>query len=136
MPNGGRQLQFVLIGDGIQITYTQVTGLEHSSQTLSYQGPDGNRSFSGDQVSSEKSRLGTLLTVVLFPVSPETRDASTVTLSLLLPGIELMETNKQPIMTVAIRMTTPPGFPPPQPGTQQTYQVYNLEGTVTLSLLP
>jgi len=48
MPNGGRQLQFVLIGDGILITYTQVTGLEHSSQTLSYQGPDGNRSFSGD----------------------------------------------------------------------------------------
>jgi len=149
MPNGGNELQYNLTGDGIQITYNQVTGLEHSTQTFSYQGPDGNRSFTGNDIHLEQSQLGTLLTVNLGTI----HGLEEIQLTLIVPQVDLggrsdgpevgkpMTENSQSVSTLLIRRSTvyPPAVPPegvPMPRPIRRYQAYNLQGTAKLSIHP
>ena len=145
MPNGGNELQYNLTGDGIQITYSQFTGLEHSSQTFSYQGPDGNRSFTGNDIHLEQSLLGTLLTVKLGLI----HTLEEIQLTLIVPHVDLggisggpmagkLTTEpSQSVETLLIRRSTlypqaasPEGVPTPSP--IQRYYAYNLQGTAKL----
>ena len=128
MPNGGNELQYNLTGDGIHITYSQVTGLEHSTQTFSYQGPDGNHSFSGNALRFQTSEMGSLLSVTLHINQGRGEE---IKLTLLLPGVR-RAFGKVPISTLAIRTSS---FDPTNgPSEQvQSYQVYHLEGTDSLN---
>ena len=149
MPNGGNELQYNLTGDGIHITYSQVTGLEHSTQTFSYQGPDGNRSFTGNDIHLEQSQLGTLLTVNLGTI----HGLEEIQVTLIVPQVDLggrsdgpqagkpMTENSQSVETLLIRRSTvyPPAVPPegvPMPHPIRRYQAYNLQGTAKLSIHP
>ena len=148
MPNGGNELQYNLTGDGIHITYSQVTGLEHSTQTFSYQGPDGNRSFTGNDIHLEQSQLGTLLTVNPGVI----HGLEEIQLTLIVPQVDLggisgpevgklTTEHSQSVETLLIRRSTvyPPAVPPegvPMPHPIRRYQAYNLQGTAKLSIHP
>ena len=149
MPNGGNEIQFNLTGDGIQITYSQVTGLEHSTQTFSYQGPDGNRSFTGNDIHLEQSQLGTLLIVNLGTI----HGLEEIQLTLIVPQVDLggrsdgpeagkpITENSEPVATLLIRRSTvyPPAAPSegvPTPSPIRRYQAYNLDGTAKLIIHP
>src|SRR6266567_2547893 len=141
-PGDGDQRRYDLAGDGwqIQITYTHITWpIDRPIQSsLSYQGPEGNGSFSEDDIRSLDSEPGTLLTVTL-PNNKETLQPVKTTLSVFLPVVHPTGSPEWSanLKTLAI-VTTSIGLPtdPSPKGQAQTYQVYELEGTLTYSLLP
>ena len=140
-PGDGDQTRYGLAGEGwqIQITSTRITWpiILPTTLSLSYQGPDGNGTFSGDDIRSQTSEIGTLLTVTL-PNNKETLREEKITLSVLLPDVHPTGSPEWTanIKTVAILTTSiviTPGTSPT--GQTQTYQVYELEGTLTYNLL-
>ncbi len=141
-PGDGDQRRYDLAGDGwqIQITYTHITWpIDRPIQSsLSYQGPEGNGSFSEDDIRSLDSEPGTLLTVTL-PNNKDTLQPVKTTLSVFLPVVHPTGSPEWSanLKTLAI-VTTSIGLPtdPSPKGQAQTYQVYELEGTLTYSLLP
>src|SRR5258708_26021524 len=65
-PGGGYERIYELAGDGVQIAYR----LEDipdvgTRQSLSYQGPDGNLTFTDTNLRFQTSEMGTLLSVTL-----------------------------------------------------------------------
>lgn len=112
-----------LSGEGIQITYTPSNN--NGQAELDYQDVQGSRTFIGDRVRSEKSSIGTLITVLLAGVA----DGNVVTLTLLVPNINMAGKDQQSFETLAIVTTNRSSFTGPPPGADQTYQVYNLQGT-------
>ena len=128
-PGGGYERQYVLTGDGLQITCSQVSMPEAvTTESLSYQGPDGNHSFSGNALRFQTSEMGSLLSVTLHINQGRGEE---IKLTLLLPGVR-RAFGKVPISTLAIRTSS---FDPTNgPSEQvQSYQVYHLEGTDSLN---
>jgi hypothetical protein len=66
---------------------------------LDYKGPEGNFTFSRDQVASQDSPLGLLITVVL----ERSIDAGALTFTLALPPVNMAGKKKQTFDTVAIK---------------------------------
>jgi hypothetical protein len=135
---GENKLEYSLAGDGAHITYAQVTTDDNGptqSQSLSYQGPDGQGSWSGNAIRFQGSELGTLLTVTLQVIQATMEETI---LTLLLPDVEpKLGPAPEPIQTLAIRTRRiDPTIGPPATGQVQTYQVYHLEGTRTFSMFP
>lgn len=138
-PGDGDQRRYDLAGDGwqIQITYTHIKWpLDRTILLLSYQGPGGNGTVSGDAIRSQTSELGTLLTVTLQIIQVTGEE---IKLTILLPAVNptgspewSANIKTLAIVTKSIGMTTGPS----PTGQVQTYQVYELEGTVTYTLLP
>ena len=119
---------YQLAGDEIQITYT--VSNSNGQPQLDYQDAQGSRTFTGNQVRSEQSPLGTLVTVFLV----QTVDTGSTTLTLAVPGVNLGTTTEQPIETFAVvtsnlfsilEMHTP--------RQTQVYQVCSLQGTAGLA---
>src|SRR5437588_9737461 len=141
-PGDGDPRRYDLAGDGwhIQITSTRITWpiIRPIQSSLSYQGPEGNGSFSEDDIRSLDSELGTLLTVTL-PNTKDTLQPVKTTLSVFLPVVHPTGSPEwsADLKTLAI-VTTSIGLPtdPAPKGQAQTYQVYELEGTLTHTLLP
>jgi hypothetical protein len=77
---------YQLAGDGIQITYT-VSNTNGEAQ-FDYQDAQGSRTFTGNQVNTGQSPLGTLVTVFLL----QTIDSGSTTLTLVVPGVNLGDT--------------------------------------------
>jgi hypothetical protein len=124
LPGRGFEQDYILAGDGIQITYRHISMLDAPPiQELSYQGPDGNRTFTGNILHFQMSELGTLLTVTLQSIQEVTGEV--IKLTLLLPDLHLVSGDgTAPIQTLAIRTSSlDPSKGPP-------YQVYHLQGTV------
>ena len=117
--------QYQLTGDGLQITYTP--GNDNNEQPqLGYQGSHGNLTFTANDIRSEETVPGTLITIFLV----RTVDTGSVTLTLLLPGVNLAGTTEQPIQTIAIETQNLFSILDRNKARQtQTYQVYNLQGT-------
>ena len=116
--------QYQLTGDGLQITYTP--GNDNGQPQLGYQGSHGNLTFTANDIRSEETVLGTLITIFLV----RTVDTGSVTLTLLLPGVNLAGTTEQPIQTIAIETQNLFSILDRNKARQtQTYQVYNLQGT-------
>jgi hypothetical protein len=140
-PGDGDQRRYDLAGDGwqIQITSTHIKWpIDITTLSLSYQGPDGNGTFTGDAIRSQTSEIGTLLTVTL-PNNKETLREEKTTLTVLLPDVQPTGSPEWSanIKTVALLTTSivvTPGTSPT--GQTQTYQVYELEGTLTFTILP
>jgi hypothetical protein len=135
-PLGGEtERRYELAGDGLQITYRQVTIPDNgTSQSLSYRDPDGNnRTFGGNEIHSQTSELGTLLTVTLQIILATNEETK---LTLLLPGVHPPLANV-PIKTLAIlTRSIYPTIGPPIEGQLPTYQVYNLQGTAKTIFYP
>lgn len=116
---------FQLKGEKIQINY-QSTGFVGAAQ-LTYTDDQGSRTFSGDEVRSQESEIGLMVSVTL-QLNP---DSQIVILSLLVPSIKLGEQPAK-IKTLAIKTTKRSGFLALQPGALQSYSTIPLEGTASL----
>ena len=90
------------------------------------QGP-ATRTFSGNQISSKESDIGTLVTVTL-EIIPD--DKSTL-FTLLIPTINVTGTNEVPFETLAIYTTVRDSIIGPKGvrGAVESYQCVQLEGT-------
>ena len=140
-PGDGDQTRYDLTGDGWQIQFISTHikwPIDITTLSLSYQGPDGNGTFSGDAIRSQTSEIGTLLTVTL-PNNKETLREEKITLTVLLPDVHptgspewTANIKTVAILTTSIGMTTDPS----STGQVQSYQVYELEGTLTFTILP
>ena len=115
--------QYQLMSNEIQITYTLSN--DNGQPELSYQGTHGSLTFTGNDIRTEETLLGTLITVFLV----RTVDTGSVTLTLLLPGVNLAGTAEQPIETIAIETHNLFSVLDRNKARQtRTYQVYNLQG--------
>ena len=137
-PGSGDQRRYDLAGDGwqIQITITHITWpLDRTFLSLRYQGPGGNGTVTGDAIRSQTSELGTLLTVtlqIILATGEETK------LTLLLPDVHptgppewTANIETLAILTTSLDLTAGPSTK----GQTQTYQVFQLEGTLTFTPL-
>ena len=113
---------FELRDEDTEITFatSSVTG----PLRFSYAGPQGERSFSGEEIELLDTTFGSEVTVT-FESLPEFR---TLTLTVVLPGVRLMPGGDAYFETFAVLTTTATtgaGFPP---GATQTYALLGLEG--------
>jgi hypothetical protein len=123
--------QYVLHGIGhknkaVSIIYstTSITG----KPIFNYKDPRGTHSFTGDEIRTKKTEIGTMVTVTLESIP----DFRVTTLTLLLPAINLDGT-AQDFKTIAIRTTskTTIGGPRLVKGSLQSYEVIDLKGTAS-----
>lgn len=114
---------FELQGYDIQITFstTSITG----QPQFSYQDPAENRSFSGDEIVSEETALGQMVTVQL---KNNAADEGLESVTLLIPVIQLGEAQSVPIQTLAI-LSRQAVFVAPGSGQLQQYDPVYLVGT-------
>ena len=119
--------RFVLRGEGLEITYDEITFA--GSPQLTYQVVQGvhSRTFSGNELSSKESDIGTLVTVTLEAIPDDKRTLFT----LLIPTINVTETNEVPFETLAIYTTVRDSIIGPKGvrGAVESYQCVQLEGT-------
>jgi hypothetical protein len=119
---------FELAGEYTQITYstTSITG----QPQLHYQDQQRDVNVTGDDIRSLETEIGTLVTVTLEVIP----DLHTLTLTLLVPQINLNDGNESPLSTLAILTThrTSIGGPGLVEGQLQTYEAVALEGTASL----
>ena len=123
--------QFTFTGDRTRISYETQTPIPNQGPLVQYQGPEGDDTFTGDQVTCLDSALGTLLTVVLRPNA----DAGAINITVLVPeafGV----TRNSPVTfgTIAIK-TTSRGFIN-TPGVELTYDVLPLVGRASQVFRP
>ena len=118
---------FVLRGEGLEITYDEITFA--GPPQLTYQVVQGvdSRTFSGNELSSRESDIGTLVTVTLEAIPDDKRTLFT----LLIPTINVTETNEVPFETLAIYTTVRDSIIGPKGvrGAVESYQCVQLEGT-------
>ena len=119
--------RFVLTGEGLEITYDETTFA--GPPQLTYQVLQGvsSRTFSGNELSSKQSDIGTLVTVTLEVIPDDKRTLFT----LLIPTINVTETNEVPFETLAIYTTVRDSIIGPKGvrGAVESYQCVQLEGT-------
>jgi hypothetical protein len=90
----------------------------------------GGRTFTGNQINSERSPLGTLVTAFLL----QTVDMGSTTLTLVVPGVNLQNTTEQPIETFAVVTTNLFGIlEMHKPRQTLVYHVYPLRGMAGLT---
>ena len=116
---------FELKGHDLHLTYstTTMTG----QPEFGYQGPLGSHTVTGTSIRRQESELGTLVSVTLVP----SVDASSVTLTLLLPSINLGGQPEQSFKTLAIQATHA-GPDTVQVGARESYEVFHMHGTARL----
>lgn len=119
---------FELTGEYTQITYstTSFTG----QPQFHYQDQQREVNVTGDDIRPLETEIGTQVTVTLEVIS----DLHTLTVTLLVPQINLDGGNESPLSTLAILTTdrTSIGGPGLVEGQLQTYEAVALEGTARL----
>jgi hypothetical protein len=117
---------FELGGGSIHVTFSSTSVL--GGPILSYRDPQRSLSFQGEDIASEETPLGELITVTLEAIA----DARTVTFTLILPIVTVMSQSagtqiRVPgVTTTDLTTRTTTG---PQLGPQKLYEVVNLQGT-------
>jgi len=89
--------------------------------TLSYNGPEGQLSFSGSQIALADTPMGTLVSVVL-----KQSDAGTTTFSLFLPPVNVVTGSSQSFNTYAVK--TSADNSPVSIGSPLAYDVHPYKG--------
>lgn len=115
--------------EGVRVTYGI---LRARGEFLDYKDSERDLSFSAreGEIGTLESQIGGMLTVALNRKEANA-DADLITLTLLLPRIDL-EGRREEFETVAIETTHLSGFRPrPAGGPQQRYRVLSLEGTAS-----
>ena len=113
---------FELSCDGTTVTYS--TSSFAGPPQFSYSGPEGTLSFSGDQIQTQGTALGTEVTVTLESVA----DLHTITFTLLLPSFRLDENGEAQFDTLAIKTTNHTTIAGPPVGPGQSYEAVALHG--------
>jgi hypothetical protein len=109
----------------IRLTYA--TSSFTGAPQLTYGGSDGKDVFTGDEIETRETALGTEVTVTL----EEVPDVRVVTLTFVVPEVRARSGAIKPLETIAIRTTTATvinGKPP----VAQTYRVIALHGAARL----
>ena len=121
---------YELQGGNLRVTYstTSITG----KPIFSFQQGRKTLSFTGNDIQTVKTSIGTLVTVTIEAVA----DLKTVTFSLLLPAVNLQQKKKVNIKTIGILTTskTSIGGPKLVAGALQTYKVVALRGSASAVL--
>ncbi len=121
---------FELQGNHTSITYSATS--QTGEAQLIYKDRVRSRNFSGQDIHSLDTEIGTLITVVLDAVP----DAETLTLTLLLPNINLSGgNNSSKVQTEAILTTHKDNIGGPNflvLGQVETYKTLRLQGTASL----
>jgi hypothetical protein len=115
---------YMLHGQGLRVTYstTSFGGKPH----FDYHDSHTTRSFVGDEIRTEKTEIGTLVSVTILL----TVDSGSTSFGLLVPTVNLGTANSAPIHTIGI--TTRHKFSIPQSlnlGQTELYVVAQLTGT-------
>jgi hypothetical protein len=115
---------YELSGDNTQITYS-TTGVD-GQPTFSYSGKKGEHSYSGDEIQTLDSALGTEVTVTLEDVA----DLHVITLTLLIPEMWIAPHAGMEVRTLAIFTTKeePITAPVGLPAVREQYDVVTLDG--------
>jgi hypothetical protein len=117
---------FELRGGSIQVTYSSTSVL--GGPILSYRDPQRSLSFRGNDIASEETALGELITVTLEAIP----DVRTVTFTLILPIVTVMrQSSGTQIRVPGVTTTdlTTRTITGPRLGPQKLYAVVNLRGT-------
>lgn len=117
---------FELSYDDIRVTFS--TSSFAGPPRFSLSGSKGEHSFSGEEIRTLETELGTEVTVTLETVP----DLHTITLTLIVPAISLPPENETTFETVAIFTTNHTTIAGPPPGPAQTYEVFALNGVAKL----
>ncbi|MBD2437581.1 hypothetical protein H6G69_12310 [Nostoc sp. FACHB-110] len=108
----------------IKVTYSTTSFV--GKPLLNYQDQQQKLQFSGDEIRTTDTEIGQLVTVTIY----KTVDTGSVTFSLLIPDVNLGNTNEAKIVTNGIttvnRFSTIPVL---NQGQRQTYKVTPLFGT-------
>jgi hypothetical protein len=116
--------QFELSGDGIHATYSTTSFL--GKPLFNYHDLHQSKNFSGDEIKTEESALGTLVTVSLH----QTPDSGSTTFTLIVPDANLPPSNVISIQTEGITTLHRSSIIPIQ-GQTEFYTVHKLHGTAT-----
>ena len=114
---------FQLAGEGLTVTYS-TTSIDGKPRFTIKKGRK-TLNFSGDQIKSVETGIGTLVSVVIASVP----DKNLTTFSVLLPAIQLPNSRKQAFRTIGITTVTKTTIAGPPPGVQQTYKTVALRGS-------
>jgi hypothetical protein len=114
---------FELKCDSVSIPYS--TSSFAGPPQLSYTGPEGTLSFSGNEIETLPSAIGTEVTVTLDLVP----DLHTIALTLLLAAFNLPADGDTEFDTLAIKTTHLDTIAGPPQGASQTYEAVALHGT-------
>lgn|SRR5512135_917847 len=116
---------YALNGAGIHVTYA--TTSSGGRPQLTYQDPQQVRQFSGDEIRTVDSDLGTLVsvTIVLTP------DAGSTSSTMLIPRIRLQNGHSAHIVTLGISTMHRFAIGPPPVGQLDTYHSVRLTGTAS-----
>jgi hypothetical protein len=111
--------------DGVELTYS--TTSSDGTARFSFRDTERKLNFSGEQIRIRATELGTEVTVTLEVIA----DLQTVTLTLLVPAINLGAETEVQVTTATIETTnhTTIGGPKLITGPLQTYRVIELRGT-------
>jgi hypothetical protein len=118
MPN-----QYDLHGPGVTVSYS--TSSFAGKPQLSFQKGRQTLNFSGDEIDTRDTTIGTLVTVTIA----KTVDRGFTSFSFLLPGIQLSTAAKQSFRAIGITTVTKTTIAGPVKGAQQTYKTVQLKGT-------
>ena len=115
-------------GDGTEISYS--TSSIDGSPRFSYTGPKGEMTFSGDEIETLDTELGTEVTVTLQDVA----DLHVMTLTLLIPEMWVAPGSGLAFRTMAILVTKdePVTGKIGMPAVHEQYACVNLEGEGSL----
>ena len=117
---------FHLAGGGLSVTYLTESGRARPGPTLRYQ--DGSRSlvFTGDDLLTQETALGRLVTVTIrFRV-----DVDRTTFTLVVPHVNLGPSHGTRVSTIGVTtLHREPYAPAPPVGAVETYRVTRLSGT-------
>jgi hypothetical protein len=113
---------FELSCDGTRITYS--TSSFAGPPQFTYSSDDGDFHFSGTQIETASTALGTEVTVTIES-SPDLR---IVSLTLLLPSFRLPESNEASFDTLAIKTTQHETIAGPPEGAGASYEAIALHG--------
>jgi hypothetical protein len=106
----------------VHVTYS--TSSFAGPPQLSYSGPEGDLSFSGNEIETMPTALGSEITVTLERVP----DLHTIALTLLLPAFKLAAGVDAEFDTFAIKVTHHTTIAGPPSGAAQTYEAIELHG--------
>jgi hypothetical protein len=115
---------FELSSGAIHVTFssTSISG----KPLFSYRDLQISRSFIGDEIRFQNTELGQEVTVTLETIP----DLRTVTFSLILPTVTVMQKSSGLLIKVpSITVTNPTTIIGPPPGPQKLYSVVTLRGT-------
>lgn len=122
---------FTFVGDQTQITYDTQTPIPNQGGLLQYQGPEGQLSFTGDQIVCLASDIGTIVTVPLSLVS----DTGSRKISVLVPtAYGVTPGNPVTFPTIAVKTTGRGSVQ--SPGVGLTYDVLPLAGQASQVFFP